>query len=181
MLVVFGLEPLENTLSQSLSEQRFLMVLLVLFATLALVLAAVGIHGVLSYTVAHRSREIGIRMALGANAQRVVRAVVAQGATLTVLGLVLGFTLAMALGRFLSALLFGVTPRDAATLATVILVLGIVATLSVWLPARRAARPGLGGHRGIPRRQGRGLHRQHDCLRHCCARTRCGCTGCRLQ
>ena len=140
MLIVFGLEPLTDTLSQSLSEQRFLMLLLALFASLALVLAAVGIHGVLSYTVTHRTREIGIRMALGANAQRVVHAVVAQGATLVAIGLGLGVLLSLVLGRFLSGLLYGVTPKDVPTLAAVVVVLGVVATLSVWLPARRAVR-----------------------------------------
>jgi predicted permease len=137
-LVVFGLEPLANTLAQSLSEERFLMALLGVFAALALVLAAVGIHGVLAYVVAQRSREIGIRMALGANARRVLSAVVAQGATLTGLGLAVGFALAFAARQLLAGLLHGVTATDIATLLAVIGVLGGVATMSVWLPARRA-------------------------------------------
>ena len=137
-LVVFGLEPLENTLAQSLSEERFLMALLGVFAALALVLAAVGIHGVLAYLVAQRSREIGIRMALGASARRVLGAVVAQGATLTGLGLAVGFALAFAARQLLSGLLHGVTATDIPTLLAVIGVLGGVATMSVWLPARRA-------------------------------------------
>ena len=137
-LVVFGLEPLENTLAQSLNEERFLMELLGLFAALALVLAGVGIHGVLACLVAQRSREIGIRMALGANARRVFSAVVTQGATLTAIGLAVGFSLAFAARQLLAGLLHGVTATDAATVVAVVGVLGGVATMSVWLPARRA-------------------------------------------
>jgi putative ABC transport system permease protein len=139
-LVVFGLEPLENTLAQSLGEQRFLMALLGVFAALALVLAAVGIHGVLACSIAQRRREIGIRMALGANARRVLSAVVAQGAMLTGLGLLVGFALAFATRNLLAGLLYGVTATDVATLFVVVAILGAVATMSVWLPARRAVR-----------------------------------------
>jgi ABC-type antimicrobial peptide transport system permease subunit len=114
------------------------MVLLGLFAALALGLAAIGIHGVLSCTVAQRNREIGIRMALGANASRVVRAVVAQGIGLTAIGLILGLALAVGFARFIAGLLFGIAPTDVMTFASVVLVLAAVAALSVWLPARRA-------------------------------------------
>jgi predicted permease len=139
-LVVSGLEPLSETLSKSLTQQRFVMMLLASFACLALVLAAVGIHGVLSCTVAQQRREIGVRMALGADAARVLRSVMAQGAALTAIGLMLGFGLSLALGRFLTGLLFGVTSSDLTTLAGVLVVLAAVAALSIWLPARRAVR-----------------------------------------
>jgi putative ABC transport system permease protein len=138
-LAVFGLEPLEETLSNTIAQQRFMMLLLGLFAGLSLVLAAVGVHGVLSYLVAQRTQEIGIRMALGASAGRVAQLVALQGARLVVLGLGAGFAMAIALGRLLSGLLFGVTPTDLLTLAGAVVVLGSVATLSIWLPARRAA------------------------------------------
>jgi len=138
-LAIFGLEPLEETLANTLAQQRFMMLLLGLFAALSLVLAAVGVHGVLSYLVAQRTQEMGIRMALGATAGRVAQLVVLQGVRLVVLGLVAGFAMAIALGRLLSGLLFGVTPTDLLTLAGAVAVLGFVATVSIWLPARRAA------------------------------------------
>ena len=139
-LVVSGLEPLSETLSKSLTQQRFLMMLLAAFAVLALVLAAVGIHGVLSCSVAQQRREIGVRMALGADAGRLLRSVMTQGAALTAVGLIVGFALSLALGRFLTGLLFGVTSSDLATLAAVLVVLAAVSAFSIWLPARRAVR-----------------------------------------
>ena len=139
-LPIFGMEPLEDTLANTLGEQRFMMLLLGLFAALALALAAVGVHGVLAYLVAQRTREIGVRMALGATADAVTQLIVRQGLRLVVVGLAAGFALAMALGRSLSGLLFGVTPTDLPTLVAVVVVLGCVAAASVWLPARRAVR-----------------------------------------
>ena len=137
-LVVFGLEPLQETLSKSLSEQRFLMLLLGLFAALAIALAAIGVHGVLSCTVAQRTREIGIRMALGASAREVIQLVVVRGAAFAVAGLAVGLGLALAFARVISGLLYGVKPTDAATLAGVVLTCAVVAALSLWLPVRRA-------------------------------------------
>ena len=139
-LPIFGMEPLEDTLANTLGEQRFMMLLLGLFAALALALAAVGVHGVLAYLVAQRTREIGVRMALGATADAVTQLIVRQGLRLVVVGLAVGFALAMALGRSLSGLLFGVTPTDLPTLVAVVVVLGCVAAVSIWLPARRAVR-----------------------------------------
>jgi putative ABC transport system permease protein len=139
-MVVYGVEPLEETLAESLIEQRFLMTLLAALAALALALAAVGIHGVLTCNVAQQRREIGVRMALGADGHRVLRGVVAQGVRLTGVGLIMGFAAAIAMGRFLTGLLFGVTPTDVPTLVAVIAVLGAVAAFSIWLPARRAVR-----------------------------------------
>jgi len=139
-MVVYGVEPLEETLAESLIEQRFLMTLLAALAALALALAAVGIHGVLTCNVAQQRREIGVRMALGADGHRVLRGVVAEGVRLTGVGLIVGFAATIAMGRFLAGLLFGVTPTDVPTLVAVIAVLGAVAAFSIWLPARRAVR-----------------------------------------
>ncbi|MGH9348942.1 MAG: ABC transporter permease [Vicinamibacterales bacterium] len=139
-LAVFGVEPLAHTLSQSIAAERFTMLLLGLFAALAVVLAAIGIHGVLSYTVAQRSREIGIRVALGAHPRRVLMLVAGQGARLAAGGAAIGVCLALASGRILSGLLYGVPPTHAATYVAVLGVLAIVAVLSIWIPARRAVR-----------------------------------------
>lgn len=139
-LAMFGVEPLANTLAESIGTERFLILLLVLFAALALVLATVGIHGVLSYAVAQRTREIGIRLALGASPQTVVRMVVGQVARLTAWGLALGLVLGVGFSRSLAGLLFGVGTTDLATYAGVLIVLGAVAMLATVLPLRRAVR-----------------------------------------
>jgi predicted permease len=139
-LAVFGVEPLERTVSESIGQRRFVMLLLLLFAVLALTLAAIGIHGVLSYTVALRRHEIGIRMALGAAPARVTRQVLAHGMRLTGLGLLLGLGGALLVMRLLTSLVFGVSTRDAATMAVAIPILAGVALLAAYLPARRAVR-----------------------------------------
>jgi predicted permease len=139
-LPLFGVEPLEATLANSLGQRRFTMILLGVFAATALVLAALGVHGVLSYTVAQRGREIGIRMALGADLATIRRLVVSQGAVLAGSGLVLGLLGALAAARLLSSLLYGVGTADPLTFAAVALVLGAVALVASYLPARKAAR-----------------------------------------
>jgi ABC-type antimicrobial peptide transport system permease subunit len=139
-LAIFGVEPLAETVANSMSEQRFMMLLLGLFGALAAILAAVGVHGVLAYLVAQRTREIGVRMALGASSGRVTQLVAGQGVRLVLIGLVIGFAMALAFARSLASLLFGVTPTDLPTLAAAFLVIGSVAALSIWLPARRAVR-----------------------------------------
>jgi putative ABC transport system permease protein len=139
-LAVFGVEPLERTLAESVGQQRFVTLLLVLFALLAVTLAVIGIHGVLSYSVAQRRHEIGIRVALGAPPVRVTRLVMRQGAVLTVTGMLLGVAAAFALTRLLANLLFGVSATDAATFLAVLPVLAGVAMLATWLPARKAVR-----------------------------------------
>jgi predicted permease len=139
-LAVFGVEPLADTLSASIGQQRFLMLLLIVFAALALVLSAIGIHGVLSYAVAARTREIGIRMALGASPRSVTGLVFGHGARLTVGGLAAGLVLSVVLGRSLAGLLFGIEPTDVPTFAAVLAIISLVAGISIWLPIRQAAR-----------------------------------------
>jgi putative ABC transport system permease protein len=116
------------------------MLLLGLFAALALVLAAVGIHGVLSYTVAQRHHEIGIRMALGAHPRRVTGLVLWQGMRLAGVGVAIGVAGALLSTRLLRGLLFGVAPTDVAAIGVALPVLAVVALLATYFPARRAVR-----------------------------------------
>ena len=139
-LPLFGVEPLRETLSNSLGQRRFTMVVLAAFAAVSLLLAIIGVHGVLSYTVAQRTREIGIRMALGADQGNVRTLVVGQGAMLAGAGLAIGLLGAFALTRVLSTLLYGVGATDPVTFGTVALLLGGVALLASYYPARRATR-----------------------------------------
>ena len=139
-LAVFGIEPLPLTVSRSLSRPRFTMLVLGLFAGVALVLAAVGVHGVLSYAVLQRSREIGIRVALGAGPLSVVGMIAREGLTLAGAGLGFGLAGALALTRQLRSLLYGTEPTDPATLIAVCAVLAAVALAASSYPALRAAR-----------------------------------------
>ena len=116
------------------------MLLLIAFAGVAVILAAIGIHGILSYSVAQRRHELGIRVALGATPDRVTGLVVGQGARLTVAGLVIGIAAAFALTRVLATQLYGVSATDLTAFAAVLPVLGAVALLATWLPARKAVR-----------------------------------------
>ena len=133
-------QTMSAVLSTSLGRERLLFVLAATFALLALVLGTLGIYGVVAYTVRQRTREIGVRMALGARASTVSGMVVRQGARLAGLGVALGLVGTVLLGRLLRPQLYGVTPFDAVTLAAVALLLAAVAILASWLPARRAAR-----------------------------------------
>jgi ABC-type antimicrobial peptide transport system permease subunit len=134
------LVPLNDLLTRSMARPRFYTSLLTLFAGVALALAAIGIFGVLSYTVAQRSREISIRMALGAPAAGVVRMIVRHAMSLAVVGVVVGIVGAIALGRFLQSQLFGVTFVDPPTFIAVVVTLIVCAAAASYLPARRAAR-----------------------------------------
>ncbi len=137
-LAVFGVEPLETTLAESVGQQRFTLLLILVFAALALVLAVVGVYGVLSYMVAQRAPEMGLRMALGASPGTVVRLVVLQGTRLALWGLALGLAGAVVMTRFLRSLLFGVGATDPLTFGTVMALVFAAAVLASWFPARRA-------------------------------------------
>jgi putative ABC transport system permease protein len=125
--------------AESLGDNRFRALLLGTFAGVSLLLSAIGIYGVISYSVTQRNREIGIRTALGASRGDVLRLVLRHGLGLTALGLLLGIGGALGLTQLLVALLFGVDGRDPLTLAAVAVVLGLVALLACIVPARRAA------------------------------------------
>ncbi|HEX2139621.1 MAG TPA: ABC transporter permease [Woeseiaceae bacterium] len=137
-LAVFGVEPLRQTIGRSVSGQRFTMLLLGAFAAVAIVLAGIGIHGVLSYIVSRRTAELGIRMALGASRGNVIGLVAGQGARLAAFGLAIGLAVALAATRLLGSLLYGVTATDPATFAAVGFGVFAVAMLATVLPARRA-------------------------------------------
>ena len=131
---------MEEKLSEMLVYRRFVMILLGLFAGLALALATVGIYGLLQYSTTRQTHDIGIRMALGARRADVLRAIMGHGLKLTLIGILVGVAGAVALTRVLSSLLYDVTPTDPVTLILVSLVLTIVALLASYIPARRAAR-----------------------------------------
>jgi ABC-type antimicrobial peptide transport system permease subunit len=138
-LPVIGLSTMSEVVSESVATPRFYMVMLAAFAAIALVLAAIGIYGVISYTVAQRSRELGIRIALGASKERVVGLVIGEGLTLTGIGIAIGLAAAFGLTRLISSLLFGVAPADVMTFGVVASALVLVALAASWIPARRAA------------------------------------------
>ena len=131
---------LETILSATAAQPRFYALCASIFGGVALLLAAFGLYGVLSYTVSQRRREIGVRMALGAGRGQVVRLVVGQGGALVAAGVVLGLVAAATASRIVESVLFGVTPADPLTFTAVTAVLVGVAVLACWLPARRAAR-----------------------------------------
>jgi putative ABC transport system permease protein len=136
------LQPLEVRLAGGLffARSHFNTVLLVLFAGLALILAMIGTSGVLSYRVSRRTRELGVRMAFGAQRADLLRLVMAHGLTLTLAGLLLGLAGAVSLTRFLSGLLYGLGALDPLTLGAVVLLLAVAASAACYLPARRASR-----------------------------------------
>lgn len=138
-LPLFGETTVDQTVRTSMAAARFNLFLQLVFAGVALTLAAVGIYGVLSYQVQQRTREIGIRLALGAERARIVRLVVRQGMTLVGLAVLVGVIGALVVGRVLSGLLYGVSPTDPLTYGGVTAVLTLVAALACWLPARRAS------------------------------------------
>jgi ABC-type antimicrobial peptide transport system permease subunit len=137
---IVRLQEMETVFSESIDRPRLLAQLVGAFAGLALLLAAVGTYGVLSYIVTARRREIGIRLALGANRSRVRLQVLKQGLLLTATGLIVGLAGAVGVNRLLRSLLFGVEPTDGPTLAAVAGAIGLVATLACWIPAWRASR-----------------------------------------
>ncbi|MEP7339026.1 MAG: ABC transporter permease [Acidobacteriota bacterium] len=131
---------LGQLVDQAASPKRFVTILLGGFSLLALILAALGIYGVISYSAAQRTHEIGIRMALGAQARDVLRLVIGQGMVPVMIGMAVGLAAALILTRLMASLLFGVSATDPATFAVIALLLGGVALLACWIPARRAAK-----------------------------------------
>jgi putative ABC transport system permease protein len=137
---VFNVRPMENFLSDYVAERRLNLLLLLVFASVALATAAAGIFGVTAYTVTQRTHEIGVRMALGARPRDVLRLVVGQGSRLVVCGIVIGLAAAFVLTRLMSSLFYGVSASDPATFTLVGLTLCAVAVLACYVPAARAAR-----------------------------------------
>ena len=131
---------MDDVLSAAQSRPRFLTLLLALFSAVALAIATIGIYGVISYSVERRSKEFGLRMALGAQPSDVLSLVMKQGAGLALVGVAAGLIAAFALTRLMTTLLFGVTATDPATFAVVTAILTIVALAASYIPARRATK-----------------------------------------
>jgi putative ABC transport system permease protein len=139
-LPVYGLSPMSEVVAKSMVQPRFLSLSLATFSGIALFLAAIGIYGVMAYSVAQRTQEIGVRMALGAQRLHVLRLVFSQGFVLLMIGMVIGLGGAFALTRLLRTLLFEITPTDPLTYSGVVALLIIVAFLACYVPARRATK-----------------------------------------
>jgi predicted permease len=139
-LVTYNTETMDEIISESLAARRFSMVLLGIFAALALILSAVGIYGVISYIAGQRTREIGVRMALGAQPADVLRMIVGQGAALAMIGVGIGATVALGLTRLMGKMIFGVSAHDPLTYIGVAMLLSFVAVIACYFPARRATR-----------------------------------------
>lgn len=137
---VFNVRTMEEIVGQSIAPRRFSMMLLAVFAIVALVLASIGIYGMMSYAVAQRTREIGLRMTLGAQTGNVLRLVIGHGMKLALAGVVLGLIASFALTRTMKNLLFGVSATDPVTFVGIALLLALVALLACWIPARRATK-----------------------------------------
>lgn len=138
--VLYEFHSIDQLLADSVANQRFTMIVLSIFAALALVLSAVGVYGVISYLVSQRTREIGVRVALGAQRGDVLRLILVDGARLAFIGIAIGLAASLGLTRLLAKMLFGVRPTDPFTLAAVTMVLTAVAFLACYIPARRAMR-----------------------------------------
>jgi predicted permease len=137
-LPLANIKPLADIFSDSMTESRFSMLLLAAFGGLALLLAMIGMYGVISYSVAQRTQEIGIRMALGAQRRNVFQMVIGQGARLAILGIVLGLAASLAVTRLINSFLYGVPATDPLTFVVVVLLLTLVVLLACYVPARRA-------------------------------------------
>jgi putative ABC transport system permease protein len=137
---IFQLKTMSDVVGDSLVRPRFLSLLLGSFSVIALLLAAVGIYGVMAYSVSQRTQEIGVRVALGATTRNVLSMVIGQGLKLTVVGLAVGLTGSFLLSRVMASLLFEISPTDPLTFAMVGIGLAAVALLACFVPARRAAK-----------------------------------------
>lgn len=137
--IVSRVSTTEQIVERSLSDRRYGTRLIFAMSALGLVLAAVGLYGVMSYAVGCRTQEIGIRMAVGAQRQDVTRMIVRHGLFIATLGIAVGLVFSVVIGWTLESMLFGVSPINPPTLTTITILLGVVALLACWLPARRAA------------------------------------------
>jgi putative ABC transport system permease protein len=137
---IFNVRTMEQIVSQNVAPRRFSMLLLTIFAVVALLLASIGIYGIMSYSVAQRTREIGLRMTLGAQRGNVLRLVIGQGMKLALVGVALGLIASFGLTRTMKNLLFGVSATDPVTFIFIAVILGLVALLACWVPARRATK-----------------------------------------
>jgi predicted permease len=137
---IFAIATMEKLVGDSVSTRRITLILLGLFSGLALVLAAIGIYGVVSYSVSRRTHEIGVRMALGAQRESVLRMILDQGAKIALIGVAIGLLAALGLTRLMSTLLYGISAADPLTFAAVAAVLAAAALLACYIPARRAMR-----------------------------------------
>jgi hypothetical protein len=137
-IVAFDAEQMDETVSRSIASKRFTMMLLAIFAGLALMLASIGLYGVLSYLVGQRTQEIGVRMALGAERADVLRMILTDGARMTLVGIGIGILAALGLTHLMSSMLFGVKATDPPTFIIVTLTLCAIALLACYVPARRA-------------------------------------------
>jgi predicted permease len=138
--VLYAPESMEHTIERSLAPRRFAMILLAVFAALALMLASIGIYGVISYIASQRTREIGVRVALGAQQGEILRMVLGHGARLATVGVAIGLCFAAGLTRLMSRILYGVSSVDPITFAFVAIVLMLVAVAASYIPARQAMR-----------------------------------------
>jgi putative ABC transport system permease protein len=138
--VVYKVRTMDEMIAGSLAERRFSIALLSVFAGVALLLATIGIYGVVSYLVGQRTNEIGIRMALGAQQRDVLRMVLGQGGKMAAVGVTVGLVASFGLTRLMATMLFGVTPTDPFTFGGVAVILLAVVLLACWIPARRAMR-----------------------------------------
>ena len=137
---MWKIRSVEFLVQRSIADRKFLLALMVIFAGLALTLSVIGLYGVISYLVQQRTQEIGIRMALGAQARHILGLILKQGVTLVSIGLALGLVAAFFMTRLMSHMLFGISATDPWTFAVISLLLGAIALLACYFPARRAAR-----------------------------------------
>jgi ABC-type antimicrobial peptide transport system permease subunit len=138
--VVYSIQAMDKIIADSLARQRFSMILLGIFAALALALSCLGIYGVISYLVGQRTNEIGIRMALGAQRNDVLRLILGRGAKLILIGVIAGMAASLALTRLMAGLLFAVSAYDPVTFLGVACLLVLVALVASYIPARRGMR-----------------------------------------
>jgi ABC-type antimicrobial peptide transport system permease subunit len=138
--VIYGAQTMEEIISESLSTQRFSMILLGVFAAVALILASIGIYGVISYLVGQRTHEIGVRIALGARRWDVLSLILSQGAKLTLIGVLIGVAASLGLTKLMARMLYGVSASDPFTFFGVAILLSLVALAACYIPTRRAMR-----------------------------------------